>query len=165
MLKKSVFLVAGAVLLSGCAQMPSVTSHQSAQARANTERLHSALEHAAIRISASLSTLSSINAAAHPHFKLTPAPLSGPLTMKMSLNWDGTVSQALQEISSVVGYQYINAGPSPSQPLLVDIHQNDVTAFSLLQNIGAQLGTQANVVIDANTKTLRLEYTTTEAGS
>ena len=167
MLKKSVLLSVALLTsaLTGCAQMPPVSSGQTAQTQANTYRLHSALRHAADRISASLATLSSINAAAHPHFKLTPPPISGPLALKMSLNWDGTVSQALGEISSVIGYHFINAGPAPSQPLLVDIHQTDVTAFSLLQNIGAQLGTQANVVIDANTKTLRLEYTTTEAGS
>jgi defect-in-organelle-trafficking protein DotD len=165
MLKKSVFLAVGAVLLAGCAQMPPVSSGQTAQAQANSYRLHLALKHAADRISSSLATLSSINAAAHPKFKLTPPPVSGPLAMRMSLNWDGTVSQALQEISSVIGYRFVNAGPAPSQPLLVDVHRTDVSAFSLLQNIGAQLGTQANVVIDANTKTLRLEYTSTEAGS
>lgn len=168
MFKKTVIalgVMAATGLMTGCAtttQMPAVSNPSEV---ANTARLHSALETTAANIAASLSTLSNINAAAHPKFQLTPAPKSGPLAMTMSLNWDGTVSPALREIASVIGYRYIEASPAPSQPLLVDVNQSDESAFNILQNIGAQLGTQANVVVNSTNKTIRLEYTTNEAGS
>ncbi len=142
------------LLLSGCATMTPVAPPKPQP----DDALSIALAHAAARISREVSVVANVQAALHPVHVNPPAPISGPLAMQASLDWNGPVSPALKALATFMNWQFVERGSAPISPPLVSIHASNRKIFHILNDIGAQTGPGVTVLVNAKKQRITLDY-------
>jgi defect-in-organelle-trafficking protein DotD len=118
------------------------------------------LADAADKASSSLQQLAAIEQARTP----TPLPPVTPtaphdeLNQPMSVAWTGPVSPLLQRLALRVGYKFEQIGTPPTAPVTVSINVIEQPVLEVLRDAGLQMGSRANLVVDANRHVVELQY-------
>lgn len=89
--------------------------------------------------------------------------LSEQLSKPITIKWTGEVEPLLKIISQDIGYAEFNDihidGQKPIVSKIIKINAHKETAYSVLKDIGWQLGAKTKVLVDDQQKTIRLIYT------
>ncbi len=84
-----------------------------------------------------------------------PAALRRPVT----LDWIGPVESVAASLAQYAGYRFAAAGMRPVRPVMVEVGAADTPLIEVLRDIGIQAGAAANLVVDARSRTVRLDWT------
>ena len=124
------------------------------------------LVEAAARAEAALTALAQIRAAetAAPAVE-TPVVVPAVLRRPVTLSWIGPVETLAKTIAARAGYRFVAAGAPPVRPLMVAIAAEDTPLIEVLRDAGIQAGAAATVTVDAERRTVRLDWTGERPGT
>ena len=124
------------------------------------------LVEAAVRAEAALAALARIQAAetAAPAVE-TPVVVPAVLRRPVTLDWIGPVETLTETLATRAGYRFVAAGAPPVRPVLVAIAAEDTPLIEVLRDAGIQAGTTATVTVDAERRTVRLDWTGEHPGT
>ena len=95
----------------------------------------------------------------------TPAPAvddySGApdvLLQPVTITWNGPVELITKTLASRAGYAFNVVGKSPPVPLVITLDVYEKPLIKVLQDVGFQVGTQAEVALDAQRMTIEVRY-------
>lgn len=117
------------------------------------------LAEAADKASTALETLAAVEQAKTPGVSV--GPVSGApteLRRAMTVNWTGPVEPLAKKLADRAGYGFLVLGSMPPVPLVVAIDAENRPIVDILRDIGLQLGTRADVKVDAGRKMVEIHY-------
>ena len=148
----SALLVAGFLFVSGCADTGVAQSNVVSPAQSSVD---SALQKSADNVYGQIKLLNStFGDVEHPTVVL-PNPVSGCSLHLVSIDYDGSASKFIQEVKSSGFCQVVVVGKRPPQDLLVSLHHHREPLWHVLEDFGVQIGSQAHVVISADSVEIR----------
>jgi defect-in-organelle-trafficking protein DotD len=116
------------------------------------------LQATADEVSQSLRQLAETQQAAKPVPPAYPVPQSGPLAQAITLSWAGPPEPVLRLLADMIGYEFRAIGKPPLAADVVTIEARRLVAWSVLEDIGWQLGTRATVVVNEGHREIQLIY-------
>lgn len=149
-------LLSALLMLGACAKPD---NYKNPQVVADPDKVSVMLAQAADRASTALETLAAVEQTRTPAAVEQPiSNLPPELKRGVTVNWTGPVENILQSISDRATYKLSVLGDAPANDLVVTLDVENRTIFDVLRNIGLQLGTRADVRIDAQSKVVELKY-------
>ena len=129
------------------------------------------LAEAASRAEAALTTLARIEAARTPPPPAgVPAdrpgssPVPPELRRPVTLDWIGPLETLAESLAQYAGYRFAAAGRPPVRPAMVAVRAEDTLLIEVLRDAGLQAGSAATLVVDAGSRTVRLDWSTERPG-
>ena len=116
------------------------------------------LQATADEVSQSLRQLAETQQAARPAQPAYPVPQSGPLSQAITLSWAGPPEPVLRVLAGMIGYEFRAIGKPPLTADVVTIEARRLAAWSVLEDIGWQLGSRATVVVNEGHREIQLIY-------
>ena len=123
------------------------------------------LAEAASRAEAALTTLARIESARTPPLPAgIPADLPGSspvppeLRRPVSLDWIGPAETLAETLAQHAGYRFVAAGTMPARPVTVAVRAENTPLIEVLRDAGLQAGAAATLVVDAGSRTVRLDW-------
>ena len=122
------------------------------------------LAEAALRAEAALSALARIRAAEAPPPAGIPtevpgsSPVPPELRRPVTLDWIGPVETLAETLARHAGYRFAMTGSPPVRPAMVAITAEDTPLIEVLRDAGLQAGAAATLVVDAGSRTVRLDW-------
>ena len=165
-----------AALAGGCAPLGIGPGMNSGTVPAIEERrpdpAEMRLAEAASRAEAALTTLARIE------FARTPPPPAGvpadrpgsspvppELRRPVTLDWIGPVETLAETLARYAGYRFAVAGRPPVRPATVTVRAEDIPLIEVLRDAGLQAGSAATLVVDAGSRTVRLDWSGERPGA
>lgn len=151
--------VLGLVLSLSLTACESATINKRPQLVAQPDKVSAMLADAADRAANSLETLAAIETTrgpdiAAPSIGNAPAELLRPV----SLYWNGPAEQVSRTMANQAGYRFKTVGSRSATELIVLIDVERSTIIDVLRDIGLQLGTRADIKVDAQQRSVELHY-------
>lgn len=157
-----------AVLLSGLAvlSLSACTPHGTyndttgrPQLVAAPDKVTLLLAQAADKASNALETLAAIEQARTPAASIAPIDqVPDSLARAMTISWVGPVEPITRTLANHSDYQLIVLGDEPPVPIVVNLDAENRRVIDLLRDIGLQLGSRADIHVDAAGKVVELQY-------
>lgn len=121
------------------------------------------LASAALRAEAALAELAQARASENP-IDATPPPSLVPqeLLAEVRVDWTGPLDTLVRRLTEEAGWDYIEAGPEPAVPPMVEIHATASPIILILRDAGIQAAEQAAVTVDAPARQVRIDWSTTQ---
>lgn len=154
---------------SGPQQVPPAVHPDPAEAR---------LADAAVRAEAALSALARIEAAqatppnaerpgssSLPGSSPVPAEVPPELRRPVTLDWIGPLEALAETLSRYAGYRFVVAGAPPVRPVMAAVTAEETPLIEVLRDIGLQTGSAATLVVNANDRTVRLDWSADRTGA
>lgn len=146
-MRKICILVLAAALFSGCAK------RQPAPVQPVENPAETALSRAAEEIQRDLRMLADDNYKGE-----RPAGIEA-LTASTSYRFTGELEDLVKDVARRIGYKTEFTGRIPSQAIIVTIYSVDpISWFHILQSAGTQAGDRADLIVNAQTRTLAVAY-------
>ena len=151
-----------ALLAAGCA--PFWTETQEAlpvsPAAGRPDPAETRLAEAAARAERALTALARIRAAETPP-PAAKVPLSVPAALRrpVTLDWIGPLETLAATLARRTGYRFVGAGAAPVRPVMVAIMARNAPLIEVLRDAGIQAGAAATLTVDAEERTVRLDWT------
>jgi hypothetical protein len=82
----------------------------------------------------------------------------GELGQKMSLSWSGPAHEPVKMIAKTLGWEYRVVGRRPADPLFVHIRAVNQPVFSVIEDIGTQMGTRAGIELNEVERLIVVDY-------
>ncbi len=79
-----------------------------------------------------------------------------------SVTWTGPIDQITRTLSEMAGLSFKVTGKEPPLPMVVTVDAHQEPISKILQDIGAQAGRRADLIIDPMNRTLDLHYAPTD---
>ena len=79
-----------------------------------------------------------------------------------SVTWTGPIDQITRTLSEMAGLSFKVTGKEPPLPMVVSVDAHQEPISKILQDIGAQAGRRADLIIDPMNRTLDLHYAPTD---
>ena len=89
-----------------------------------------------------------------PDVRSVPAALRTPVT----LDWTGPVEALADELARRAGYRFAEAGRPPARPLIVSVEANGQPLIAVLREAGLRAGAAATLTVDAERRTILLDW-------
>jgi len=154
-------VIALLALLPGCA----LTGPDKAGAgtRIAPDPAEALLTKAALRAERALVALARARSAEDP-LADTPLPrlVPAPLMAKVTLDWTGPVETLAEDLARRAGYRFLAAGPLPVRPAIVAVKAENEPLIAALRDAGIQAGRAGLLTVDAESRTVRLDWTPPE---
>lgn len=147
------------LILGGCSTSPYVIGKP--QIVAEPDKVSALLADAADRASTSLEKLAAIEAQKNtqaPLPQITDVPRQ--LRRGITINWVGPAEPILQKLADRVSYRFMVYGQETPNPLIVSIDAENQPIVEVLKSIGLQLGSEADLHVNAETQVIELRYST-----
>lgn len=158
-LKQNNLLIAAMtiLLLSGCALRPMPV--EDPQLVASPDSVSVRLAEAADRASRSLETLAAVEQAASPEVDIASIP-AAPQELRRTINidWYGPVEQVARILADRASYNFQSFGNVPPTPIVVTITSRNRQVIDVLRDVGLQLGSMAQLKVDAQRRVVELYY-------
>lgn len=90
-----------------------------------------------------------------------PMELQRPVTF----NWAGPVEPVAKDIAGWAGYSFRTVGDQPPAPIIVTLDIYNQPMIEVLRDIGLQMGSRADLKLDANRRTVEIIYASTVNGA
>ena len=123
------------------------------------------LAEAASRAEAALTTLARIESARTPPPPAgVPAdrpgssPVPPELRRTVTLDWIGPLKTLAATLARYAGYRFAAAGHPPVRPAMVAVRAENTPLIEVLRDAGLQAGAAATLVVDAGSRTVRLDW-------
>ncbi len=117
------------------------------------------LSDAAQKASSALQSLAAVEQVRTPSPlpPVTPTP-ADDLQKTMSVAWTGPAAPLAERLAVRVGYHFRQIGKPPVVPPTVTVDVIEQPIIDILRDVGLQMGSRANLVIDSNRHVVELEY-------
>jgi defect-in-organelle-trafficking protein DotD len=150
---------AALMLLTACHGVIKPRTAQEPQIVTSPDSVTVRLAEAADRASRSLETLAAVEQTRNPNVAIASIP-NAPQELRrtMSLDWFGPVEQVTQTVAARAGYTFKVFGNTPPAPVIVTVKAQNRQLIDLLRDIGLQVGTMANLKVDARSRVVELYY-------
>lgn len=117
------------------------------------------LAQAADKASNALETLAAIEQARTPAASVAPIEnVPVELTRAMTISWVGPTEPIARTLANHADYEFVVLGVRPPVPIVVTLEAENTRVVDLLRNIGLQLGSRADVRVDAAQRVVELQY-------
>lgn len=143
----------GGVLLTGACTTPPSPPPPSPMAP-----LEKLLVTAAQQSADAVRALAEVETTVTPPVRIDDQDIPDILRRPVSLNWVGPLGPAVSSVAKEIGYHFIETGRSPSSPIIVDIHATNRPVYQVLQDLGLQAGTRADVAINGTSRQVEIRY-------
>ncbi|MBU6235501.1 MAG: DotD/TraH family lipoprotein [Alphaproteobacteria bacterium] len=90
-----------------------------------------------------------------------PMELQRPVTF----SWAGPVEPVAADIASWAGYTFKTVGDQPPSPIIVTLDVYNQPMIEVLRDIGLQMGSRADLKLDANRRAVEIIYSSTVNGA
>ena len=80
------------------------------------------------------------------------------LRRTISVDWYGPVEQIARDVANRASYNFQAFGNTPPTPVIVTITARNRPVIDVLRDIGLQVGSQANLKVDASRRIVELYY-------
>ena len=140
------------VLLAGCR-----TNQPQPQLVAEPDQVTLRLAQAADRAANALDTLASVEQVRTPT-ELPPLTADAPPELRRSItfDWYGPVEPLVKTLADRASYRVVVTGNAPESVIIVTLKARNETVIEALRDVGLQMGTRAQINVDANQKTIEL---------
>ena len=81
------------------------------------------------------------------------------LRRTVTIDWIGPVETLAEALAQRAGYRFAMGGAAPARPVMVSVSARDVPLIEVLRDTGLQAGDAATLVVDANGRTVHLDWT------
>lgn len=173
--RKAALLGVLAFVLAGCGTMESPFSGSNRgagdtkpQLVAEPDKTSLMIADAADRATKALEGLSQVEqvrtpsaAQAAPPIANAPMELQRPVTFA----WSGPVEPVAADIAAWTGYAFRTVGDQPPTPIIVTLDVFNTPMVEVLRDIGLQMGTRADLKLDANRRVIEIIYASTVNGT
>ena len=121
------------------------------------------LASAALRAEAALAELAQARSAENP-IEATPPPSLVPqeLLREVTVDWTGPLDTLVSRLAQEVEWDFIEAGPAPAVPPIVEIHATASPIILILRDAGIQAADTAAVTVDARARHVRIDWSVTQ---
>lgn len=164
-IKNIVFIAAGALLLTGCAETVKneVNLHYVAVNKAPAEMENQdaqvQLAEAAASVGKSLQQLSAMQMAIAPKTDLPDIDAqSTGMTQIASIDFYGPVLPLLEQIAKATGYKVHVLGDAPPIPVIISIAVNNQVMADILRNVAYQAHNKASITVNPAKRIIELRY-------
>ena len=130
------------------------------------------LAEAASRAEAALTTLARIESARTPPPPAgVPAdrpgssPVPPELRQPVTLDWIGPLETLAETLARYAGYRFAVAGRPPVRPAMVAVRAENTPLIEVLRDAGLQAGSAATLIVDAGSRTVRLDWSGERPGT
>ena len=150
-------LLSSCLFFGGCADVPFFHDSQETgktQQDGNPTFVHDKLLVAADGVYAELKFLNDSSGRRVPTVTL-PTPISGCLLHPVSIDYDGPASRFLDDFKGSGFCQVRVIGKAPPQDLILSLHHHRVPLWHVIEDIGVQMGSQANIEMTADSVVIR----------
>lgn len=159
-LSKACLLIA-ALVLSACSSL-SGFNNDTPQLVAEPDGVSAMLADAADRVASSLEKLAAVEYQRSPGVAVAPvsdAPVA--LRRAVTVNWVGPVEPIVETLANRSSYSFVVLGASPPVPIVVSLDVENMPVVDVLRDIGLQMGVRADIRVDAQNKTIEIQYAPT----
>lgn len=148
------FCVLASFAMAGCSVKP---LRPQVVASPNTVDLR--LADAADRATRALETLASVEQTRTPTAGAAYLPNVPPELQKATtFSWNGPAEPVVQNLANMIGYQFTTLGKAPVAPVVVALSPRNQPVAETLRDIGLQLGTRAELRLDAARRVIEIVY-------
>lgn len=129
------------------------------QVVADPDKVSAQLAQAADKASSALQTLATIEQTRTPSASTAPfdnVPVE--LRRAITINWVGPVESITKTVSNRASYRFVTLGKGSATPAIINLDVENKPIIDVLRAIGLQLGTAADIIVDANARTVELRY-------
>lgn len=152
MRKTLLFLIAAATALStGCAATTQTTI-------GSDDPAIGALEESAKQIEADLRQLVLLQTDQKQGGLRAVLPKTGALGKKIVMKWNGPIEPAIERIARAMRYRHKTIGTAPAAPITVKVDAVNKKAYDVLDSIGWQAASKAQLLVDPLQKRITLAY-------
>ena len=153
-------------LLSGCEFIRSLTEEPPDEVQIVEDPAAILLTEAALAAEAALATLAQVRSAENPS-QAQPPPRLVPaeLLTEVTLDWIGPLDALAERLAIAAGWDYLEAGPQPPLPLIVEVHAAALPIILVLRDAGIQAAEGATLTVDAPARQVRLDWSITEGNT
>ena len=150
-----------AVFATGCT--PFWTDAQETElappAAARPDPAETRLAEAAERAEAALTVLARIRAA-ETSLPVGELPLEVPVPLRrpVTIDWIGPLETLAERLAAYAGYRFRTAGLAPVRPIMVAIAVEEMPLIEVLRDSGLQAGDAAILTVDAEERSVRLDW-------
>jgi defect-in-organelle-trafficking protein DotD len=119
---------------------------------------------AAERATRALEGLSAVEQARTPSAAAAaPAVTNAPFELQraVTFSWSGPVEPVAQDLANRAGYKFQTLGDQPPAPIIVTLDVFNKPMIEVMRDIGLQMGTRADLKLDANRHTVEIIYSPT----
>ncbi|MEM1244432.1 MAG: type IVB secretion system lipoprotein DotD [Pseudomonadota bacterium] len=117
------------------------------------------LAEAAVNASKTLNTLEAIRKAENPDFKKRlPSIKTRNMSQEVSVDWTGPIEPVVKHMAKISGYRFRVLGTVPAIPVIVSLHERDVSVAYVMRNIDYQAGTKAFIIVYPSRRIVELRY-------
>ncbi len=115
------------------------------------------LAEAAHRAETALHQLSRIQSGMHT-IPAAPVPVRVPeaLMKTADITWTGPLVPFVSKLAELAGYQFVETGTPPVEPVMVTVRATDRPIVSILRDVGLQAGIRANLVVDSTIERIEI---------
>ena len=148
------------VTLSGCEFFRDLTTVEPPdEAQVIEDPAAILLTEAALAAEAALATLAQMRSAENPSQAQPPPRLVPPeLLAEVTLDWIGPLDALAERLAAAAGWDYLEAGPVPPLPLMVEVHAEALPIILVLRDAGIQAAEGATLTVDAPARQVRLDW-------
>ena len=124
------------------------------------------LAEAAERAEAALTALAMMRAAdSPPPVPDVPVEVPAALQRRVTVDWIGPVESLAEALAGRAGYRFVIGGAAPARPVVISVSARDVPLIEVLRDAGLQAGAAATLIVNANERTVRLDWRAKSTGS
>ena len=87
------------------------------------------------------------------------------LQRAVTFSWSGPVEPVAADIAAWTGYTFRTIGDQPPSPIVVTLDVYNLPMVEVLRDIGLQMGTRADLKLDANRRAIEIVYASTVNGT
>ncbi len=171
---RAIALCLCALLLAGCGTFENTfssnrgASDSKPQIVAEPDRTSLMIADAADRATRALEGLAAVEQVRTPSAAQAAAmiPNAPPeLQRAVTFSWSGPVEPVAQDIASWAGYTFRTIGDQPPSPIVVTLDAYNLPMIEVLRDIGLQMGSRADLKLDANRRAVEIIYASTVNGA
>jgi len=142
--------------LSACSYMPKTPDRQLV---AEPNSVDLMLADAADRATRALETLAAMETTQMPIKPIAAVPNAPQeLQRAVTFDWTGPVEPLVEELTRKAGYNYGLLGSRPPIPVTISIRAVNQPLINVFRDIGMQMGARGDLKVDANMRTIEIQY-------
>lgn len=148
------------IMLSACGTFGAHRDSQKPQLVAEPEGPTLMLADAADRATRALEALAAVEQTRTPAAATAALVPNAPpeLQKAVTFTWAGPVEPVARDLAGRAGYTFRTVGSAPTTPIIVNINAYNQPMIAVLRDIGLQMGTRADLRLDANTRSVEIVY-------
>ena len=153
----SMVILSAVLVLGGCSGTYKTVSKSQLVAESDPTVLR--LADAADRAASALELLAAVEQTRTPSASVAALDdVPEQLRRSISVSWVGPVEPIAEKLADRAGYEFNTLGDRPPVPVIVTVDAVNKPLIDILRDIGLQVGSRADVIVDAKRQVVEVSY-------